>query len=98
AASSCTASTHTTSYGLHLQYPISRSNSLFFNYDNSDSSGYFASLQRTMTVGIAFDLTNNLVFSLGWRNQSNITKGDTVVSNSNYTAHSIDADLNFNFR
>lgn len=91
--------TNLTSYLLRLEYPIWRGNSLYFQFDTSDSTGYLASSQRTLSMGIAFDLNRGMQFTLGWRNQLLVSHDQTSAgaSNYNYTVHSLDADLNMHF-
>jgi len=33
-----------------------------------NSTGYLAAIQRSMAMGINFDLTQNTIFTLAWRN------------------------------
>ncbi|MCC6730068.1 MAG: hypothetical protein IT208_12090 [Chthonomonadales bacterium] len=89
--------TNLTSYGVRLEYPVWRGNNLFLQYDNADSTGYLASIQRTLTVGMAFPLSNNMQFTLGWRNQSFISRDYATSGNYNYSVRSLDADLGLRF-
>jgi len=87
------------SYGLRLEYPVWRGNNLFFQYDTAATTGYLASDQRTMMFGIDFDLTQSTKFTLGWRIQEHLMKGDTSTGLSaySYRARSLDADIQMRF-
>jgi hypothetical protein len=87
-------STNLKSYSMRFEYPIWKGNNLFFQMDNSDSSGYFSALQRTMIVGIDFPITPILAFQLGLRDQQNISRGDTSgIGDYSYRVRSLDANL-----
>lgn len=83
-------------YGLRLEYPVWRGNSLFLQWDNDTSTGYLAADRRTWMIGFNFPLLNNMVFSVGWRNEENISR-DTTGGNYSYRARSLDADLSVRF-
>ncbi len=91
--------TNLNSMMLRLEYPIWRGNSLYWQFENSDSSGYLAATQRGMSMGIAFDLNRGLQFTLGWRNQQYLSRGSSSGTSSNYDykVNSLDADLNVHF-
>lgn len=85
------------SYSLRLEYPLFHGHNVFWQFDNADSSGYLASTQRTMALGVAFGLTQNVQFTLGYRNQSFLSRDGTASGNFDYSVHSIDCDLGLRF-
>lgn len=89
--------TNLNSYGFRVEYPIWRSNNLFFQLDHSISSGYYSAIQNTQNIGIAFSLPANMVFSLGWRTQYSNSSSSGTSQNYSYRARSIDADLQMRF-
>ena len=94
------SSMNLTSWSLRLEYPVWASNNLYFQYDDSNSSGYLASVQRTLMLGIDFPITNVMSFNLGYRLQEHIARdltGASSASNSSYRVGSIDADINMHF-
>lgn len=92
-----TGGTDMTSYGISLEYPIWRNNNLFIRFDNSSSNGYLASDQRNLTFGVDFGITQNLRFSLGWRQQEFVSRDSASGGNFSYRVRSLDADLGFQF-
>jgi len=93
-----TGGTNLNAYMFRLEYPVWRNNNLFFQTDNATNSGFLASTQRTMTMGIDFDLLRNTRFTLGWRSQQSTSHDTTSTSGDyNYSVSSLDADLNWHF-
>lgn len=90
-------STNLSSYGLRLEYPVWMASNLFLQWDSADSTGYLASIQRTLSFGLAFDLGNNTQFQLGWRDQRYTTKGVAGASDYSYHVRSLDADIGLRF-
>jgi hypothetical protein len=88
--------TNLNSYSLRLEYPVWMGNNLYTEYDLASSGGYLASDQHTFLCGMDFGLTNNLHFTLGWRNQVFLSK-DTTSGSSSYSVNSLDADLSAHF-
>jgi hypothetical protein len=89
--------TNLNSISLRLEYPVWRGNNLFFQLDNADSSGYLAGNQRTWMLGMDFPLTNNMRFTLGWRDQSYLSRDSSLGSNFSYRVRSLDADIGMRF-
>ncbi len=89
--------TNLDSYSIRLEYPLFRGNNLFFQFDNAGSTGYLASLQRTLAFGINFAMTQNMGFTLGWRDQMHIDQSGTTTGSYNYHVRSLDADINMHF-
>lgn len=90
-------STDLSSYGLRLEYPVWMASNLFLQWDSADSAGYLASIQRTLSFGLAFDLGNNTQFQLGWRDQKYNSKALAGGSDYSYHVRSLDADLGLRF-
>jgi hypothetical protein len=82
---------------MRLEYPLWKSNILYFQFDNALSGGYLASTQRTMLLGVDFDVFQNLRFTLGLRHMSYTSTDSTQSGNYNFRVNSLDADLNFRF-
>jgi len=89
--------TNLNGYGLHLEYPVWRGNSLFLQYDNDSSTGYLAADRRTWMLGMNFDLMNNMRFTVGWRNEESVSRDGASGGNFSYRARSLDADLSVRF-
>ncbi len=99
-ATTPTASTNTssdsTSLSLRLEYPVTRLNSLFVNWQNTVSTGYLASTQNTLSFGTNFLLSRTLKFSLGWQFANSVTSG-AGSSAYNYHISSLLAQMGLNF-
>lgn len=88
--------TNLNAFGIRLEYPLWSISNLFFQYDNARSTGYFSSDQQTTQIGLDFNLTRNMRFTLGWRIQQNISRSSTGGDYS-YRVGSLDADLSMHF-
>ncbi|HXG24485.1 MAG TPA: hypothetical protein VNJ09_08035, partial [Chthonomonadales bacterium] len=88
--------TNLNAFGIRLEYPLWSISNLFFQYDNARSTGYFSSDQQTTQIGLDFNLTSNMRFTLGWRIQQNISRSSTGGDYS-YRVGSLDADLSMHF-
>ncbi len=90
-------SANLTSYGLRLEYPVWIASNLYYQWDTADSTGYLASTQSTMSLGLAFDLGNNTVFQIGLRDQRYTARGSATSGDYSYHVRSLDADLGLRF-
>ena len=89
--------TNLSAYGLRLEYPVWWSSNLFLQFDSADSTGYLASIQRTLSFGFVFDLGNNTQFQIGWRDQKYQSRTTAGTADYSYHVRSLDADIGLRF-
>lgn len=91
-----------TAVRLGLSYRISSRQSIFTEMSNSISAGSYANMESYLSLGMNYDLTQQLGFRLGWQFRKNAygtVTGSTAAntSNLNYSANSLLAEFNLHF-
>jgi hypothetical protein len=89
-------STNLGSYLFHVEYPIGRRISLFYDLSNTLSTGYEGSSENDNKFGLNYALAQSLQFSFGWQLLNHLNQ-DPTQSQYNYHTSSLLAQFGLRF-
>ena len=96
AGSLTNTSSNVLSFLMHLDYPVSQRQDLFFDISHSLTAGYQGNIQDSIRFGMDFIIARPFKFSLGWQ-ITKLSNSDLSQSASNYNTSSLVAQLGLTF-